>query len=157
MNTKKRNSRKFMMISIVDLSIGMWQYHTLASALKEGTRSVVGHGRGCTTNGNTCGMTVGSVAQAIATSAIGISPAEMNVTLTTASGAAQSCAPLNSCLSNTTAWPPSANNDDYPGKTITLNATLPYRLALGMLFPGSRSVSFAAVTFSASSTQAIQF
>jgi Flp pilus assembly protein TadG len=146
-----------ILISTVDLSIGMWQYHTLASALQEGTRAVIPRGRGCTMNNNTCGMTVGTIAKGIASAALGISPAELNVTLTTASGQTQSCNPLNTCFSNSTAWPPSTNNDDLPGKAVTISGRLPFYLVLGMVVAGSHSVDFAPVTLSASSAQTIQF
>lgn len=147
----------FILISTVDLSIGMWEYHTLANALQEGARAVIPRGRGCTTNGNTCGMTVGTVAQGIAAASVGISPAELNVTLTTASGQSQSCNPLNTCFSNSTAWPPSTNNDDLPGKAITITGQLPFHLAMGMVVAGSHRVDFGAVNLSASSAQTIQF
>jgi hypothetical protein len=135
----------------------MWQYHTLASALKEGTRAVITKGRGCSTNGNSCTMTVGSVAQAISSAALGISPLAWNVTMTTASGATQTCNPLKRCFTNSSTWPPSANNDDLPGKVITITGQLPFHMAMGMAVPGSKGVDFAAVTLTASSAQAMQF
>jgi hypothetical protein len=147
----------FILMSTIDLSIGMWQYHTLAMALQEGTRAVVPRGAGCTMNGNSCGLTVGAVAKGIAAAAVGISPAQLNVTLSTASGQTQRCNPLNSCYSNSTAWPPSTNFDNQAGKLITISGQLPYKLAIGMFFPGSKSVDFSTVTLSASSAQAMQF
>jgi hypothetical protein len=147
----------FIIMSTIELSMGMWQYHTLAYALKEATRQVVVRGHGCTTGGNNCGMTVGSITKAISDAGIGISPSELNVTLTTASGQTQACSPLNSCFSSATAWPPSSNSDDKPGKTITISGQFAFHPAIAMLWPGAKSADFSTVTFSTSSAQVIQF
>jgi hypothetical protein len=147
----------FILVSIVQMSLGMWQYHTLAHAVREGVQSVVTRGHGCTTGGNTCGTTVGAIATTISKEAIGIAPADLNVTLTTASGATQACNPVNTCFSNVTVWPPSTSSDDLPGKAVTIAGRFTFHSALSMFWPGAASVDFQAVTFSASSTQPIMF
>jgi Flp pilus assembly protein TadG len=147
----------FLLISSVQMSIGMWQYHTLAHAVRQGAQSVVTKGHGCTTGGNTCGTTVGTIASAIANEAVGIVPADLNVTLTTASGSTQTCNPVSVCFSSTTTWPPSTNSDDLPGKAITIGAQYTFHSALSMFWPGAAPVNFQTVTFSATTTQSILF
>src|SRR5258707_9069254 len=78
----------FIVISTVELSRGMWNYHTLCRAVNEGARLASIRGEGCTKAGNTCSVTVGTIATTIATAAVGLPPANFNVTLTTDSGAA---------------------------------------------------------------------
>jgi hypothetical protein len=146
-----------VVISAVQMSLGMWQYHTLAYAVKAGAQSVVTKGQGCATGGNTCGVTVGTIAQTISSSAIGIVPSDLNVTLTTASGATTTCNPISTCFSNSTAWPPSTNNDNQPGKLVTLSGNFVSHAALAMFCPGSKPVSFSEATLSASASQPIMF
>ena len=146
----------FTLISIFEISRAMWNYHTLAFAMKEGTRYVVVHGFDCSDNGNTCSITVGQVAQRIKDYGVGLDPSQLNVTLTSRSNAAVNCNPLNSCLGNATAWP--ANPDNRQGQIITITGNLPFQSALAMFWPGAGpGVTFPAYNFSASSTEGIQF
>jgi hypothetical protein len=147
----------FVIISAVQMALGMWQYETLAYAVKSGAQSVVSKGQGCTTGGNTCGVTVGAIATTIAQSAIGISVNDLNVTLTTASGAATTCNPISTCTSSTTAWPPSTNNDNQVGQTITVSGNFLLNSAFAMFYPGSKPVSFSAATLSSTATQPLMF
>jgi Flp pilus assembly protein TadG len=147
----------FILISSVELARGMWNYHTLSRAVNQAARLASIRGAGCTTAGNTCSVTVGTVATTIATAAVGLPTANFNVTLTTDSGAATVCNPLNSCLSSATVWPPSSNSDNQAGKNVTVSATYRFTSAMAMFWPGHNSVQFSAVTFPASSTQKILF
>jgi Flp pilus assembly protein TadG len=146
----------FLLISVVEISRGMWQYHTLARAVDKGSRLASIRGRGCN-NPNTCGVTVGNIATAISLGAIGLPADSFDVTLVSDSGQTINCRPLASCLSNATVWPPSAGNDNAPGRRVTVTATYPFRSALAMFWPGQDAVQFEAVTFPASSTQRILF
>ncbi len=144
----------FVIISIFEMSRGMWNYHTLNQAVKVGARYASLHGAECTQDGNTCGGTVKLVAQQIANAALGLPPQVFNVTLISNS-ASVTCAPLSSCLSNSSAWPPAADNQD--GLDIKIAATYPFRSALAMFWPGSRPMVFSSGTFGAYSRQTIQF
>jgi Flp pilus assembly protein TadG len=147
----------FIVISTVELGRGMWNYHTLSRAVNDGARLASIRGAGCTTGGNTCSITVGTIATTIATSAIGLPAANFNVTLTTDSGAATACNPLNSCLSNATVWPPSTNSNNLKDKNVTVSAAYNFKSAMAIFWPGNSPVQFGAVTFGASSTQRILF
>src|SRR5690242_12689722 len=105
-----------LLISTFSLAMAMWNYHTLAYAVHEGTRYVSVKGKNCILPGNTCAVSVGTIAQKIGNLGIGLPAGTVSVTLTTDSGVATSCAPLTSCYSNATIWPPSSNDDNKVGK-----------------------------------------
>lgn len=148
----------FLLISIFEMSRGMWIYHTLAYAVKEGTRYAAVHGINCQTSPNTCTIAVRDVVAKIRDSGVGLLPGDLNVTLTTQSGAQVTCSPINaSCLTNANQWPPSSNGDNQVGKQITITATCPFRSMLAMFWPGAGNVSFGAYNFPASSTELVEF
>jgi Flp pilus assembly protein TadG len=147
----------FVLVSAVQMALGMWQYETLAYGIKTGAQSVVSKGKGCSTGTNSCGTTVGAIATTIANSAIGIPASELSVTLTTASGATTTCNPISDCTSNTTAWPPSTNNDNEPGQIISIKGQFTLNSATAMFYPGAKPVSFSAATLSAAASQVLMF
>jgi len=150
----------FLLISIVDVSIGMFDYVTLAYAVKQGARFAVVRGQDCTNNGNTCGTTVGAIANRVAYTATGLPASMINMTLTTQSGAATTCNPLTSCTSSSTPWPPSTPSgspDNAAGKTITIYAQFTCRTMFNMFWPGYRDDEGGPYVLPAQSTQTILF
>jgi hypothetical protein len=99
----------FMLVSIFEISRAMWNYHTLAFAVREGTRYAVVHGSGCTSDPlNSCQVTVGQVAQRIQNAGIGLEPSQLNLTFTS-SGHSIPCT-LKTCVGIATVWPETPNN-----------------------------------------------
>jgi len=147
----------FLIYSTIQLGLAMWNYHTLAYAVHEGAHYAAVRGQGCTTGGNSCGTTVGALAQQIANAAIGIPSDKVNVTLTTASGQTQQCAPLSTCFSSSTAWPPATNSDNVPGKGVTVSAKYLFPSALAMFWPGAGVSKVGVIALPATSTQQILF
>ncbi len=145
----------FMLVSIFEISRAMWNYHTLAFAVREGTRYAVVHGSGCTSDPlNSCQVTVGQVAQRIQNAGIGLEPSQLNLTFTS-SGHSIPCT-LKTCVGIATVWPETPNN--IPGSAVTISASLPFQSALAMLWPGAgRGVSFPTFNFTAGSSDIIQF
>ena len=47
-----------LVVSLVQMSLAMWSYHTLAYAVREGARYASTKGIGCTYTGNSCSVTV---------------------------------------------------------------------------------------------------
>src|SRR5689334_8095089 len=75
----------FIMISIFEISRGMWMYHTAAHAANAGARYVIVHGVNCTaaaTLGNTCTVTIANIAAKIKDSAVGLDPNTTTLTFT---------------------------------------------------------------------------
>jgi len=147
----------FLLISTVSLCLAMWNYHTLAFALHEATRYAAVHGKNCSIPGNSYAITVGDIANKITTNAIGVDAGLVNVTLTTDSGDATPCNPLNSCSSDTTVWPPASNSDNRVGKNITISAKYNVRTPLAMFWPGTSPQQFGAIWLTANSSQKILF
>ena len=145
----------FVMISVVEMSRGMWNYVTLARAVNQTARFASLRGTSCSSGTNSCSVTVGTVASRLATEAIGIPPTDLSATLVTDSGAVTNCQPLTSCTSNATVWPPSSDNGT--GKKVTISVSYNFQSALAMFWPGAGSVQFGAITLPASSTQRILF
>ena len=146
-----------LLIATFQLGIGMWNYHTLAYAVHQGTRYASVKGVGCTLPGNSCSVTVGNIAQKIAGYGIGLPPDTVIVTLTTNSGAATLCSPLNSCNANATVWPPATNTDNAEGKNITISAKYRSNMVLLFLWPGQSPWHSGSYWLSAASTQKIIF
>lgn len=147
----------FLVISTLEIGRGMWNYHTIARAVNAGARLASTHGAGCTTSTNSCSITVGTIANAISTAAIGLPPGNFNVTLTTNSGAKTACNPLNSCFTSTTVWPPASNSDNQVGNNVTVSASYGFHSAIAMYWPGEGSVTFGVFYFPAQSKQRILF
>jgi Flp pilus assembly protein TadG len=146
-----------LLISTVSLGIGMWNYHTLAYAVHESTRYAAVKGHNCTLPGNSCAVTVGTIAQKFASVGVGLPPGQVNVTLTTQSGAVTSCAPLSSCYSNTATWPPSSNSDNKVGNNITISAAYQFQSVMLFFWPGKGSQQVGTIWLPATSTQPILF
>jgi hypothetical protein len=147
----------FLLVCTFHLSLGMWNYHSIANATHETTRYLAVKGVNCTKPGNNCSATIGAIATKFKYYAIGIPADQVDLTLTTDSGASTPCAPLSSCLSNTTVWPPSTNQDNYLNKRVTISATYRFRSPLLFFWPGNGAVEFGEVWLPASSTTTIMF
>jgi Flp pilus assembly protein TadG len=149
----------FILISIFEISRGMWMYHTAAHAANEGARFAIVHGVNCVTATgitNACTKTVADIALVVQNAGVGLDPATTNLTLTSPApgGTAVTCT-LTACASNATVWPPSGTNA--VGTVIEVSITTPFRSALAMFWPGAANVRFGLVNLGAKSRDAIQF
>jgi Flp pilus assembly protein TadG len=147
----------FLLICTFHLSMGMWNYHVIANAVHEATRYLSVKGVNCTKPGNSCTVTVGTIAAKLETLAVGIPNNAINVTLTSDSGAVTTCAPLSTCEGSTTLWPPHSNTDNAVGKKITVAASYRFQSPLLFFWPGAGKTEFGTIWFPASSTQLILF
>ena len=143
----------FVLISTFEMARGMWNYHTIAYAVKEGTRYASVHGVNCGTP-NACTVTIGQITQKIVDAGIGLPTNQLRLTFTSQSGATTCYA--NTCLSNATVWPPAPGN--VVGSSIQIGATYPFTSAISMFWPGAGTgINFGTVNFPASSRETIQF
>lgn len=149
----------FVLISIFQISLGMWLYHTLAFAVGEGTRYTIVHGINCSQNGNTYCVTVSNIGAVINDAARGLDPNQMTVTLTPSQGS-----PTTDTLANlmtgstysTTSWPPSGSNA--VGQTVTISVLYPFNSVVSMFWPGTKaSGPLGRIYMPATSTDLIQF
>jgi hypothetical protein len=142
----------FTLLSLFWMSMGMWQYHTVAEAVNSTARIASVHGAGCVSL--SCATTVDTVAKQIASSAIGIPASQLNVTLHSQATGDISCNPLSNCYGNSTAFPSSAANTT--STVITISATYQFSSAISLWSPHGR-VTFNPITLGANSSQPIVF
>ncbi len=138
----------FAQISIVEICRGMWDYHSLAQAVKAASRLASTRGAGCAAAG--CTVTVGQ----IAANAVGMPATSLNVTLTSNAGTV-SCAPLSNCLADSGSWPPAGGNA--VGSDIVVSGSYIFNSALTMFVPGKGGTQFSGVTFKAYSRQVVVY
>jgi len=158
----------FILISIFEVSRGMWIYHTLAYSVKVGVRYASVHGVNCVnvpvSNPNDCTVNIGpatapgagtlpSIAYVIQQAAIGLDPTKTTLTFN-ANGTTTTCI-MSACTAGGGAWPPDPNNA--VGKPIRIDITTPFNSAIAMLWPGAKVVRFASGTLGASSQDYVQF
>jgi Flp pilus assembly protein TadG len=145
----------FMLICLFEVSRGLWAYHTLAYATREGTRYASMHGVDCATP-NTCLVNIGQIVTSIKSAGGGFDPDHTTLTFTSQSGAAASDTMTN-LASSTTKFPPSTAYGK--GETITISAVWPFRSILAILWPGAgRGLNDSqTVHLGVSSTEQIQF
>jgi hypothetical protein len=144
----------FIIISIVELSRGMWIYDTLAHAVESTTRDMAVRGKNCSTYVSGCAQTIGGYSQLFNRWAVGLDPSQLVVTFQSANYTIP-CNPLNSCFTNSTAWPPAGDNAT--NLDIWVTASMPFNSAIGMFVFGSAPVSFGKFNLSAKSHQQILF
>lgn len=142
----------FIQISIVEICRGMWDYHSLAQAVKAASREVATRGAGCAGSG--CAMTVSQIAAAISGYAIGMPASALNVTLTSNAGSVN-CSPLSSCAGNGSVWPPAGGNT--VGSDIIVSGSYNFTSMVMMFVPGTNGMQFSGVTFTATSRQVLLY
>ncbi|HWB85493.1 MAG TPA: TadE family protein [Bryobacteraceae bacterium] len=150
----------FVWISIAEMARGMWDYHTLQYAAKAAGNYASVHGATCSISPNACTVAISDIATVFQHSAIGVPPDQVSLTFTTDSGAATTCSLAGSgslCSSQTTAWPPSSNNDNEVGKFLSIRADFTFHSALAMFAPGNGSVQFGAFDLPGYTEQIIQY
>lgn len=145
----------FVLMSTFEMGRGMWIYHSVAHAVKEGTRYAAVHGASCSPPDNDCLKSTADVARRIRNSAIGLNPAQMSVTFTPGVGGATTRT-LSEWMNETATWPPSGANT--PGQNIQITATYPFQSVICMFWPGAGSVSgIATFNLPAAARERIQF
>ena len=152
----------FVLISIFEMARGMWLYHSLAYAARQGTRYAIVHGINCSLNGNTYCVTIPNVAAAVQNAAVGLDPKQMTVTLTPSQGSATTDTLdnlLNSSTYATTAWPPSSpTGTNAIGQPVQISLVYPFNSGICMFWPGTKPTNAVGLIYlPASSTDRIQF
>lgn len=136
----------FLLISMVDLARGLWINHTLAEAVRDGTRYAMVRGNNYVDKSKPparlSDAKLSDVRQVVLRSAVGLSPGELNLRFES-EGSVINC-PGSTCPSGTLTqnWPP----DSYAngGLEIGISATYPYRSLVVIYFPGIKGFMFGA-------------
>ncbi len=151
----------FLTVSVFEISMTMWQYHTLAEAAAQGARYAATHGSDCSQNGNTCTTTAKQVASVIANSAVGVDPTKVTVTLTPQTGSAIGPYTLSDCETADANAPNCTNNFPptslAPPSTITVRMTYAVSNPFVLFWPGAGKVADKGMTLGAISTEELLF
>jgi Flp pilus assembly protein TadG len=142
----------FVQFSLVEICRCMWDYHSLAAAVKIASRTAATRGAGCAGQG--CALTIDQVARVVASYSGGMPSNVVSVTLTSNAGSVN-CDPLNTCFGNAAVWPPAGGNT--VGSDIVIAATYPFTSMVSMFIPGKGGMRFTDVTFRAQSRQTLLF
>ena len=145
----------FVVISFFEVARGMWIYHTMAYAVREGARYASVHGKNCAAPAS-CLVTVSQIAAVVKSAGPGLDPDNTTLTLTPAAGSATTDT-ITNLLGNTgTDWPPVAGYA--PGQPVKISATYPFRTFLALFWMGQRTLNDSQTfQLGASSTELIQF
>ena len=76
----------FITMTIVSVSIAMWQFHCLAYASEASAAYASVHGATCAQNGNSCSITIGNMATYFASQAIALPQSQVTVKFKDGSG-----------------------------------------------------------------------
>jgi Flp pilus assembly protein TadG len=144
----------FLTISIIEASIAMWQYHSMMYANEVVARYAAMHGKGCTQNGNTCTITVGTLAKMIANQAPSLDTSKLDVTLYSNSGNTP-CAPITACYSSNTQFP--SNTDNAVGNDVKFVASYPIYNPMPLMWPGAGQTAGGDFTLGSTTRQRIVF
>src|SRR5579864_8104747 len=132
----------FVLISTFEMARGMWLYHTMAYAVKEGARYTITRGQNSPNQvplSTICGYVVKQGPGLIA----------HNLTLTFTSLGGSSGPYLADACPGTT-WPPGGTDkttgnpilDNTPGQTITITAVYPFESTIVLFWPGVKGGGF---------------
>jgi hypothetical protein len=122
----------FVLISTIEMARGMWIYHTLAYAVKEGTRYAVARGQN-----NPTPTTYRNVCNAIVQAGTGLLPEDLTLIFHSAT-APDVTSLANGCPAGS--WPPGDNRsviDNQPGQSISITGFYPFVSAISMFWPGA--------------------
>ncbi len=134
----------FLLISIADMARGLWINHTLAEAVRDGTRYAITRGDRYRDKdapyGRLADARLQDVVRAVWRSAIGLERGRLNLRFEGPPGAVIKCEPSTACENITDFWPP----DGSAAKNIeiAISATYPYNSLVVMYFPGTSPVQF---------------
>jgi Flp pilus assembly protein TadG len=155
----------FVLIGTFEISRGMWMFHTLAHAVRDGVRYATVHGYNCTNNNNSCTVTMNQVAAVIRSAAVGLDPSSTKLNFytfptgsTTKTPTGSQCTldtSTNPCSTTNTFPPPACNTPK--ACQVEIDITTPFNSALALLWPGANPVSFASGTLGATSVDAVQY
>ncbi len=156
----------FILISIFEVSRGMWVYHTLAHAATDTARYAAVHGQYCVdgslTNIVKCPVPIATLAAYFRDAGVGLLPDQVQVTFTTGSRTV-TCNPLQSCDTKTDCFPAAADcvsqdPDSFSGSPVTVTAVYPFASAISMFWPGGgKGIVFGTFNLPASATENILF
>jgi hypothetical protein len=111
----------------------MWCYHKLTHALNESASFAISKSENCFGSVAVCRATVGDLAIRIGNASGGLVPSSLNLSFLSSAGAID--CQMDSCLTNTTLWPPIGAGA--VGSTIEISGRYPFHSAIARLWIGA--------------------
>jgi hypothetical protein len=167
-----------VLISTFEMARGMWLYHTLAYAVKEGVRYAVVRGQNSPNQvalGGTGALPLMPICQYIIQQGPGLIPQQVTLTFHSATQpditvTADNC-PSTGPNGTSANWPPggtfsapqldaSGNTivDNQAGQVISINASFTFQSTILMFWPGTQGgMQFPSVIFPAKASEVMQF
>ena len=158
----------FILISVFEISRGMWMYQTAAHAARESARFIVVHGVNCKDPGDACGRSISEIAQQLSFHLAALDPNQVQVTFRagcdvfgqfrTGCTAVKAQNSLQAYLSDTSTdhWPGAAGPPSFAFAEVEIQ--FPFRSAIAMFWPGAgRGQQFGVVNMFAASREMFQF
>ena len=152
----------FILISIFEISRGMWMFNTLAHSVKEGVRMAVVHGNNCVIEPNACSVTTGQICQEMRSQGPGLDPARViDVTFITETRTITK-ADLSACLTGTETFPVSATIPPTDvggaiGRPVEIRAKYRFDSALAFFWTGSRGFVFGRIYLPAIARERVRY
>ena len=150
----------FAWISTVQMSLGMWHYHTLQYATKAAGAYMSTHGANYVSAGNTAPQ-IKDIATVLANQALGIPASGVTVLFTAyksdgVTSTTHSCT-LSSCQTDSTTWPPTTGGYNSVGNAVEIKTEYLWQNSIAMVAPGHGSVNFSAFWLPGFTHQVILF
>ena len=131
----------FMLISVFEISRGMWMYHTTAHAVKQGVRYAIVHGADCVNskdNPNSCAKKPADIAQQIWADSAGLNNTATLLTFKAGGSTSFQChldgTDIGGATDCATApWPPATYNGI--GSPIEIDIETPFISWMSRFFP----------------------
>jgi hypothetical protein len=161
----------FVLISTFEMARGMWLYHTLAYAVKEGTRYAVVRGQNSPNQvplGGTGTLPLMPICEYIMQQGAGLIPSQVTLTFHSATQPDITMT-ADRCPANGN-WPPGGTFsipqtaggntivDNQAGQVISINASFSFQSTILMFWPGVQGgTQFPAFTFPAKASEVMQY
>jgi len=159
----------FVLVSIFEITRGMWMFNTLAHSVKEGVRLAVVHGNNCVVAPNNCPITAAQICQQMRNQGPGLDPARVIAVTFESSSRTMIYPNLSDCELNqncsgcTTAYFPSRDPgptiDDggSQGSRVEIRAKYRFDSALAFYWTGSRGFTFGRIYLPATAKERIRY
>ena len=153
----------FVMISIFELSRGVWVFNSLAHGVKEAARFAAVHGNNCSLAPNNCVVTAAQICQVLQNAAPGLESDRLqSVTLRSASRQLGPYATVSDCAAITTIFPSKTigGAPDFGGQQgslIGVSAVYQFDSALAFFWTGRSGFTFGRIYLPASAEERVLY
>jgi len=157
----------FVLISVFEISRGMWLYNTLSHGVREGVRYAVVHGNNCAAPPNKCTVSPAAICNKIKNAGPGLESSRMvnielkTITRTLNYSTLSACQAVNDDFAQAFPSKPwnSTGSDQggHQGNPVEITVRYRFDSALAMFWPGSRGITFGRIYLAASAKERVKY